>query len=77
MPNATPTRDARPAYVRRIDAERRAAQAELAALDAGILELVYYLHSPKFATHRYVNVEDVLLRISETRAAALQARGAA
>ena len=77
MPDATPTRDARPAYVRRLDAERRAAQAELGALDAGIGELVAYLQSSKFATDRYVNVDDVLLRIGAARSAGITARGEA
>lgn len=80
MPDATPSEyiDMRPAYVRRLDAERRAAQAELRALDDGISELVAYLHSRKFAPpHRYVNVDDVLLRIGEARSAGITARGEA
>ncbi len=77
MPDANKT-DARPVYVRQMDAERRAAKAELEALEQGLSDLVSYLHTPKFAPpNRYVNVEDVLLRIGEARSAGLAARGAA
>lgn len=59
--------DNRPLYVRRLDAERKAAQAELKALQEGLLELRAYLHSPKFQgpCNDYVNVQDVLLRLNE------------
>lgn len=67
--------DRRPAYVRQLDAECRAAKAELEAIENGLRELRIYLLAPKFSTNRYVNVDDVLLRMEEIRSAGLQARG--
>jgi hypothetical protein len=78
--NAPPERDARPAYVRTLDAERVQAEAELGAMRAGLHELRCYLHSAKFAPRadgrepgEYVHRNDVLLRMDETGAAALAA----
>jgi hypothetical protein len=66
--------DNRPAYVRQLDSERRASQAEVRALRAGMLDLVAYLNSPKFHAPSdrmgYVNVNDVLLRMDEFSTAA-------
>jgi hypothetical protein len=69
------TADLRPIYVRQLDADRLAAQAERDALLAGMHELRRYLNSPKFRGERgplrdYVNVDDVLLRMNETVSAA-------
>lgn len=58
---------------RRVDIAQRVCRAERDALESGLREIVNYLHTSKFAPpNRYVNVEDILLRIHETRAAALQ-----
>jgi len=62
--------DKRPLYVRRIDAERAMAQAELNAVLEGLRDLRRYLNSPKFRApsdrQNLVNVEDVLSRLNET-----------
>ncbi len=65
----TAVTDKRPAYVRRLDLEARRSQAELAALEEGLYALRCYLHSSKFAEHRYVSVDDVLLRLEEAQSA--------
>jgi|KBSMisStandDraft_5_1062788.scaffolds.fasta_scaffold877996_3 hypothetical protein len=68
------TTDNRPLYVRRLDAERRQAQAELGALQEGLNELRAYLTSAKFAPPcATVNPQDVLLRLNESSYAALLA----
>jgi hypothetical protein len=64
------TTDRRPAYVRSLDADRRQARAELAAVLDGLNDLRAYLNSPKFRGSSdlrmgYVNVDDVLLRLNE------------
>ncbi len=69
--------DNRPVYVQRLDRERREAQAELVGLQSGLLDLVNYLYSPKFAEHRYVNVDDVILRLQEAKAYGLDLRSVA
>lgn len=77
MNNTASRTDNRPLYVRRMDRERREAQAELAALKESLYELKGYLNSPKFRSpsdrQGYVNVDDVLLRLDEGSYAALVA----
>jgi hypothetical protein len=70
--------DTRPLYVRRLDAERKQAQAELESLKDGLYELRRYLLSPKFsAPCSTVNPNDVLLRLDEATYNALLAGEAA
>jgi len=81
MPEANSTQEApdrRPAYVRQLAASERALRAERDAQEEGLNDLVRYLQSPKFSVpNRYVNVDDVLLRLDEAKAAGLRARGEA
>jgi len=59
--------DDRPVYVRQMDREKKRAEAELEGLYEGIRELERYLTSPKFRTDTRVEVNDVLLRLSEAK----------
>ena len=81
MPEANSTQEApdrRPAYVRQLAASERALRAERDAQEEGLNDLVLYLNSRKFAwPHNQVNVNDVLLRLDEAKAAGLRARGEA
>jgi hypothetical protein len=75
----TQNTDNRPAYVRQMDAQRKAAEAERDALLEGLYELRAYLNLPKYRDQAsgglrgLVNVEDVLMRLNETTLAGVVA----
>jgi hypothetical protein len=68
-------------YIKQLETKNRATEVELAALKAGITELIQYLNSPKFfpvsgptsELDGYVNVNDVLRRLSEASIASQDA----
>jgi len=64
-------------HIENLSDELVAANAESLSLQDGMMSLVSYLMSDKFATDQNVNVADVILRISETLSAARDERDAA
>ncbi len=56
-------------HIKKLQLQLAAANAEVAALKAGMESLERYARSDKFAAHTYVNTADILLRLQEQRQA--------
>jgi hypothetical protein len=64
-------------HIAELQMQVAAAEAKLQAIEEGLEDLKRYLHSPKFHGDPMVNIDDIFLRLAETRTAALDAADAA